>query len=338
LTVRRFQLFAVLALLSAAALGFGCSEEEMIKPEPPVESKWDETAESLDGIILSMKFNSNQDLYLLNESNRRALTYSTDGGNSWYFTDSVRIDTLLYNIRSFTFDSVDDLWVGTDRGLLFHSSDAGASLSFVDTLGIEKFTDIRAMRINQDDDIFAAVYGAGVYRSVDGGQTWINVGPPYENKSFVKYGMEIGPGGVIYVSCWGGEVYKSEDNGDSWTQLNKLVTNYQTIQCVAVLEDSTLIGGYDGGFCYYDSNSEEWIKKNDGFPDLGADLRGLGLDGTGNLYAGTYGDGVYMSSVGEYSWVDISAGLPSKEVTALVMDPGGGAVVAVYNQGIYFSR
>ncbi len=337
MTARRFQLFGALALLAAAALGFGCSEEEMIKPPPPVEPKWEETGGTVDGIILSMKFNSNQDLFLLNESNRRALMYSPDGGNSWALTDSVRIDTLLYRIRSFAFDSSDDLWVGTDKGFLFHSSDGGASLSFVDTLGIEKFTDIRAMRVNGSDDIFAAVYGAGVYRSSDGGQTWENTGPPFENKSFVKYGMQIGPGGVIYVSCWGGEVYRSEDNGNSWTELEKLVTNYQTLQCLSTREDSTLVGGYDGGFCYYDFAVHEWSRENEGFPELGVDIRGLGMDAMSNIYAATYGDGVFMSSGDEYLWEDMSAGLPSKEVMAMVMRDDARVFVAVYNQGIYYS-
>lgn len=329
----------ILALFAVAAMSFGCSKEDMIEPEESAEPLWRETEVEIDGIILSMEFNNQEDLFVHNLNDKSALLYTPDGGVSWGKSDSVNAGETIYRIRSFTFDLNGDLVVGTKEGAVFYSTDNGDSLVMTSEIGTGDFTDVRALGVNQDNYIFAAVFGAGVYVSSDSCKTWTNVGAGLANRDYVTDGMVISEDGDLYVSCWGGQVYKTTDNGSSWTQLELLASNYQTIQALGFRSNDELVGGYDGGFCYYDDSiaEHEWVKLSYGFPEVGVDIRCIEIDSEGILYAGTYGDGVFHSTNNGFAWSNISAGLPSAQVMALAVRPSDDKVfLGTYNKGIYY--
>jgi len=122
-----FRVLTILALSVFVIVGYGCSEEEMIMPGVPTQSVWEATDGQIGGHVLSMAFNSNDDLYVLLVENSRALYYTRDNGRTWAMTDTVNVDTMLYTIRSFAFSTNDKLIIGSKEGLIFSSTDNGDS-------------------------------------------------------------------------------------------------------------------------------------------------------------------------------------------------------------------
>ncbi|MEJ2145127.1 MAG: glycoside hydrolase [Acidobacteriota bacterium] len=132
-----------------------------------------------------------------------------------------------------------DLSVGNG---IYKSTDAGRTWVH---LGLRDGQQIPALVVDprDPDRLFAAVLGhpygpnaeRGVFRSTNGGQTWVKV--LYQNENIGAYDVDLDPGNpdVVYASLWeerqgpweydnlyGGEaggLYKSTDGGNTWHQL-----------------------------------------------------------------------------------------------------------------------
>ena len=77
-------------------------------------------------------------------------------------------------VLSFTSDGAGDLLAGTYfGGGVFRSSDNGESW-IEENHGLSA-TDVRALAVNAENDIFAGTYGIGIFRSTDGGVSWEKV-------------------------------------------------------------------------------------------------------------------------------------------------------------------
>ncbi|MDZ7860532.1 MAG: hypothetical protein U5O15_07685 [Candidatus Krumholzibacteriota bacterium] len=344
-----FKVTTILVLSVCAVLVYGCSEENMIKPPAPAEQMWEALDNKIEnsGGILSMKFNSSDDLYVLTLRDSRALYYKDHNSQIWGKTDSVNVDSVLYTIRSFAFNNSDELFVGTKEGVIFSSVDYPDNLSVIDTLGVGLFIDVRSMISTDEGYIFAAVSGAGIYRSEDKGGSWTNVGLGLENKDFIRRGLVANSAGDIYSASWGGDVYKGENNGSDWNSLNTFITEYfpDFINCIDIREDDKLIGGYEGFFCYYETDpavvdSSMWIPQNNGFPEnsgQSVDIRCLAVNSDGTIYAGNYGSGIFRSTDHGVSWEAINGRLTDLQIQDIAIRSDGKVFIANLNGDIYRS-
>ncbi len=109
------------------------------------------------------------------------------------------------------------LVTATGHGVLI-SSDGGAH--FVGPGQGLPGGDVRALALSSffavDPVLFAGVGQAGVFRSSDGGKTWVSVGLAGQ-----RVGDLIWLGPFLYAATDGG-LFRSEDGGRSWTQLGAL--------------------------------------------------------------------------------------------------------------------
>jgi len=344
-----FKVTTILVLSVCAVLVYGCSEESMIKPPPPAKQMWEAIDNRIEnsGGIFTLKFNSSDDLYVLTLRDNRALHYKDHNSQIWVKTDSVNVDTMLYTIRSFTFNNSDELFIGTKEGLIFSSVDYPDSLSVIDTLGVGLFVDVRAMISTDDGYIFSAVNGAGIYRSQDKGASWTNVGIGLENRNFIRRGLAANSEGDIYSASWGGDVYKGDNNGSDWNSLNIFKTGYfpNFINCLDIREDGKPVGGYEGFFCYYETDpavvdSSMWIPQNNGFPEnsgQSVDIRCLEVSPDGTIYAGTYENGIFRSTNNGVSWEAINGRLTNLEIQDIAVRSDGKVYIANLNGDIYRS-
>jgi len=123
---------------------------------------------------------------------------------------------------------------------IYKSSDSGETWEF---MGLKNAGQIGAIEVHPEnpDKVYAAVVGQpfrkskerGVYRSVDGGDTWEQI--LFHSDSVGAVDLEFAPDNpdVIYVSMWRGErkpwtiisggatdgIFKSVDGGDTWKRL-----------------------------------------------------------------------------------------------------------------------
>lgn len=333
--VMPIRLILILAVSVFMMAVYGCSEEDLIKPEAEPESIWEEIQGIGSGAIDVMKFDSQDNLYVLKHNNKKVLFRSPDYGNTWAKTDTVSVDTTYVgNISSFCF-SGDDLLVGTREGKIFISSDNGNVFTLVDSIGRPQLRDIRHMGYSPDGYIYAAVYGQAVYRAEHPDSSWLMFGNLIENKDFTS--MEIDSDGCIYLGCWAGDSYKSCDNGETWQALNK-IKDYElsTITSLDKVNHNELVCGFTDGFAVYRGDSA-WVIKNAGFPGGGSDIRCLGVTSEDKIYAGTIYDGVYRATWGVWEWTPLNQGLDLAElkVTNIAIDSQDRVYIGTVDNGIW---
>ena len=164
-------------------------------------------------IVFALEKDGQGNLYAAALSSLTPLTgavyKSTNNGDNWFPTNVV--------INGFFADSMcatsnDKLYVGTTKGI-FRTDDFGSSW-------VDMTNKISAMEFNNSfvmdatGTVFIASDGGGIYKTTNGGETWLatGVGDPADANDLL-----IDDNGNMYATA--GDVYgvvKSTDSGDTW--------------------------------------------------------------------------------------------------------------------------
>lgn len=121
---------------------------------------------------------------------------------------------------------------------------------------IENF--IRVLVIDQDQSVFAGTFDGGVFRSVDGGQTWRPISRALPNDSI--RGIVFHDQGVIVAT--GNGIFKTMDKGRQWTPINKGLANL-AVQVLVGLGDKGLYAGTSSGV-FRSDDGVSWMAVNQG--------------------------------------------------------------------------
>jgi photosystem II stability/assembly factor-like uncharacterized protein len=120
----------------------------------------------------AMAIAPNKDLYVSGDS---GLFRSSDGGLSWWHTKMPHVRS-----RVLAVDSSGTVYVGTDSGLVYYTSNAGATFKH-SSLGLNRV--ITSMLVTRSGVIYLS--GEAIWRSEDHGATWIvstnGLTPPYSS-------------------------------------------------------------------------------------------------------------------------------------------------------------
>jgi photosystem II stability/assembly factor-like uncharacterized protein len=192
---------------------------------------------------------------------------------------------------------------------MFVSSDAGESWSHADwsrSWIAEPSTwanipSALAFHPTRAEVVYAAVLGSGVFKSLDGGQSWkpMNTGLNSLNID----ALVIDPANPETVFAAGGQaIYRSNDAGQTWTGI---FTRFR-VRALALGSDRSGAGDwYAGGAGMFKSSDggHTWTAIDSGFtsPVL---IRSLAIDPAHSeiAYAGTEGSGMYKTADGGKSW------------------------------------
>ena len=242
---------------------------------------------------------------------------STDSGATW---NAVNVGLTNTAINTLVIDPAipSTLYAGTNGGV-FKSIDGGITWNMANTglangsvysLAIDPTT---SSTIYAGARICPTEYSCtgDVFKSIDGGETWVITGQLNATYVTAIYTLVIDPTehGTIYAGTWG-LVFKSTDGGSTWGYT----------------------GGWDGGW------PEHWV-------------RALAIDPLhpSTLYAGTvYGgisgqgefyEGVFQTTNGGATWGRVNNGLTNTEVYALVVDPSDPSIVyAGTGSGVFVNQ
>jgi photosystem II stability/assembly factor-like uncharacterized protein len=229
---------------------------------------------------------------------------SKDNGFNWTIVDS----GLVNNSPLCMVIADPYLYTGTYSGGVFRSTDNGTSWNLPSTDLTN--TSINALTVS-GANLFAGTIsnGGGVFLSTNSGTSWtaVNTGLTYPMvQSLAVLGSNLFAG-----TDYGG-VFRSTDNGTSWIAVNTGLTN-TSIYALAV-SGTNLFAGTAGGVFLSTNNGISWTEVNTGLTNT--DVRALatspnGAGGT-NLFAGTYGSGIFKRLLSEMvaSVERLSADLP----------------------------
>ncbi|MBI2323034.1 MAG: hypothetical protein HYU88_13315 [Chloroflexi bacterium] len=131
--------------------------------------------------------------------------------------------------------------------------------------------------------LYAGTWGAGMFKSTNGGASWSAVNTGYLNTGYIA-ALAIDPTmpTTLYAGTRWGEVFKSTDGGASWNPTGLIYTGLPEAYILALATNPTT---------------------------------------PTTLYAGTFGAGVFKSTNGGASWSAINTGLTNTYIFALAIDP-----------------
>ena len=225
--------------------------------------------------------------------------------------------------------------------LLIAGSLAGAEDKPGDIAGLGDlgFVSIQSLALDGSEIVYAGSFGAGVFRSEDGGKSWSTANEGLTDP-FV-YVMAVAPDQSVFAGTLRGGIFRSRNQGKTWTSVNVGLERLETH--VLVHHQGALYAGTGSGVYRSTNGGEKWVSDNDGLSNLL--IRALAIDAEGSMYAGTTGMGIYRKHLRHSKWMRITAThlshprdrLPENFVRALVADSRGNLYAGTADNGVYVS-
>jgi photosystem II stability/assembly factor-like uncharacterized protein len=137
--------------------------------------------------------------------------------------------------------------------------------------------------------------------------------------------------GGILAGTVNGYIYKTTDNGGSWTRINPDMYS-GPIWKIETHQNNMYAATVSG--VYMASTGGAWTLT----PLQHKDVRALRIDAAGNIYAGTWGFGMYVSTNGGASWNASNNGLSSHLIaTAVTVTPNQNVFAGTFDGGVFKS-
>jgi photosystem II stability/assembly factor-like uncharacterized protein len=223
-----------------------------------------------------------------------------------------------------------DLYVGTAGDGLWISHDAGATWSSVPQMAGDY---VSALLVDAEAGAWAyARTLKQVYRSDDGGRTWVPV-PDLDRRA---YGFALGADGAHYVALKG-QVARSDDGGLHWTFFNNgLHPGTDVLGLEVVSHDpARLYAAAWEGFYRSEDGGQNWKRCSGGLGSVEVDA--LAWDDQGRLLAGTR-MGIYRRALDVDEWGPLPQGFQDRHVYVLKSSPDNQVFYAGTDGGLLRSE
>jgi photosystem II stability/assembly factor-like uncharacterized protein len=250
---------------------------------------------------------------------------STNSGTSW---EIMNTSLSSYQINCMCVDSLHNIYAGTQNGY-YRSTNSGINWSFVNSVFNNK--EVYRMLCSKNGTLFASTWYGPVYKSLDNGANWVSV------LNISEANIAVSPLGILFACSENdADLYKSVDNGNNWQLISHWAPFYiisSMIGCpngnvflgtingtymstnlgdnwivIPVLDETNLfaVNKYGHMYAYDQYRKSIYRSTNNGLPGTWTDftsglpaniIYGISIDRYDYLYAGTYGRGVYRTSV-----------------------------------------
>ncbi|MGS0755414.1 hypothetical protein ACVBEH_12380, partial [Roseateles sp. GG27B] len=256
---------------------------------------------------------------------------SNDSGNTWRLSSSASAVTGALTLRPHPSQS-GRLLTGSVNGGMQSSVDGGQTWE-PSNVGMSLFVRSIAADAGASATLYAATLGGGVFRSLDGADSWTNVALSAGSVFRVR---SPSPARVLVATSYG--VGESRDGGTTWSNLGQ--SDSYAMSLVADPADArrVMLGGVGGQVWLGDSSGARWRNVGAGLPALEVQAMTACPDGT--VWAAPERAGVWRSSFGNPGvWTNPgSVGLADMQVRTLSCNPRSGLLYAGTNgQGAWLS-
>ncbi|MCO5171198.1 MAG: YCF48-related protein [Planctomycetes bacterium] len=235
---------------------------------------------------------------------------------------------------------------------VWKTADAGQSWSQA-SAGLPADATVRALAIDPSNpqvlyaghttsQVGMPTTGQGVYKSTDGAQTWARVGPGVGPDELVDLVVDPTDPQVVYAASYGEGAFKSTDGGTTFAPINAGLGASLEVDGLAL--DPAAPGRLyvvmrEGAFKSTDGGAT-WAASSTGFGDPSNGLGttpsptdvAVSADG-GRVYAGSFGQGLFVSSDQAAAWGQVLVPFDGLGVTSVVHHPTDPSTVFVGTNG-----
>jgi hypothetical protein len=225
------------------------------------------------------------------------LMISNDAGLSWHHGSLIgsavsQVALSPNNRKAYT------LLVAGDY--VYRSVDGGASFSRATNLaGNDVHSFSFSPEFGNDGTVFAGTLNHGVYRSSDGGATWLPASaglPPFPITN-VLTSSSFSQDRTVYAATAGNGVLISSNGGSTWSPLAPAVPD-AVVDALAWTRSGQLVAGTEHGIFLLDPSG--WSHIGNGWDGYVSTLQDMIENGSEYLYAGTIGQGVWETTLGTF--------------------------------------
>lgn len=258
--------------------------------------------------------------------------YKSNDGSTW-----------VKNLFDASFNSLgvcgDTVFIGSNDGYLFRSTDNGMNFHSVDLTGYSDLLDTRTFTYS-GSYLFASGQAGMIYKSADNGTTWTpaNAGLNYSfNATLAANGTKLYAGSYYVESSYYGGLYVSENNGANWTSLG--LTGL-TVDKVIFSGNRIIAGTWPKGIFISDDGGNTWKSSSTGLvklsilaltnngPDLFASCSVNSFFGGDNLFY------IFKSTDKGTTWFQSDSGMSNKAIGVFAV---GNSYMLAGGPGVYIS-
>ena len=165
---------------------------------------------------------------------------------------------------------------------------------------------------SESDTIYASAYPGGVFKSIDGGVTWVecNFGmASFEiedprRQGYYAFAVSPSDPQTLYLGLYGVGIYKSSDGAGTWQPANGSAMTMRGLGITALavdpLDSDTVYVATEDGVYRTTDGAGTWSDFSDGL--ISRDIRVLILAGDGTLHAGSKGYGLFRRGPEDSAW------------------------------------
>jgi len=227
------------------------------------------------------------------------ILHSSDNGTNW---EKIGLSNSVVKSIAIIDSSI---FAGTINGI-YLSTNLGSNWSGI---GLEN-KEIEEILI-QDKYVYVGTYGSGVYKTLDNGQTWLQINNGLTNLNILSLAALDSN---IYIGTSGSGLFLSTDYGENWISIG-LINSH--ILDIAIYENTIYAGTFGDGIYKSDIGNYNWTSINNGFPNESIYTRVIRLNG--NLIFSGNSFGVYYTPTSSISWTEFNLGLGTQDIYSLAI-------------------
>ncbi len=315
--------------LAACSKGGGGVDDDGDGGDNETPGFWQHTSGPTGGTIRALAADADGRIFAGAESG--GVFRSTNSGNSW---TQQKVGLGAVNVRALALDSKGVVFAGTYSDGIFRSSDH--AMTWENKYFFGNSTAVLCFAVSDSDFVFAGTT-RGVYRSKDGGETWVQTSSGLPTDDPAVTALAIGPGGALFAGMQTKGVFMSLDHGDTWVPRSSGISGLYIYAILYNPASGSLFAGTRSEFLRSIDGGASWQTLGGGLPAGAISVSRLTVDPSGNVFAGVFSpvSALYVSTNNGDAWSQVSAWTSDYPPLALLFLSGGKVIAGAYDDGIY---